>query len=216
VTAAVRARQRGIAMPELLVAVFVGVVVMAAVVQFFSMQLRATRVETARVTAQVTARATLQLLARHLEHIGRDPQHTLFWNVDDHTLAPAIVAASGDSLHYRTNLSASPSDTDTADGWENVTFSWSDGTIWATPAAGTPAPVTSGEKTRSYVPPGGLSFEYWDGGGQTLTNLSTAAARASVRRIRVTVTVIGGPEGAPSSNAPRATVSQDVYLRNLS
>jgi Tfp pilus assembly protein PilW len=203
--AAIRTEQRGLALPELLVAAFVGVVLMAAVVQFFSMQLRATRVETARVTAQVTARATLQLLARHLEHIGRDPQHSLFWSVDDHTLAPAIVAASGDALHYRTNLSASPSDTDSADG-----------TIWATPVAGTPAPVTSSQKTRSYVPPGGLSFEYWDGGGQTLTDLSTAPARANVRRIRVTVTVIGGSEGAQQPGAPRTTVSQDVYLRNLS
>ena len=69
------------ALPELLVAAFVGAVVMAAVIQFFTMQLRTTRAETARVTAQVTARATLQLLARHLEHIGRDPQHTLMARV---------------------------------------------------------------------------------------------------------------------------------------
>lgn len=209
-------RQRGLAISELLVAGALGALVMASVVQFFAVQLRAIRVETARVTAQVTARAALQLISRQLETLGRDPRRTLFRNVDAPTLAPAVVSASADSIHYRTNLSTAFTDDDTADAWENVTFSYADGTIWATQGTGTPAPVTSTEKTRSYVPAGGLSFRYFDGTGQAITDLTSDAARARVRRITVSVTVIGTSETGGQSNPPRATASQDVVLRNLS
>ena len=61
------------------------------------------------------------------------------------------MAANASSIHYRTNLSASPSDTDSADAWENMTFSWADGTIWATPASGAAEQDTHTER----VAPGG-------------------------------------------------------------
>lgn len=211
-----RAGERGVALAELLVAGLLGTIAMAAVTQFFSVQVRAMRVETARVTAQLGARMALDLIVRHLEHVGRDPRRTLFSNVDDRTLPPAIAAASAGAVEYRTNLSTNPNDGDAADAWEHVTFSEVDGTVWMTEGAGLPAALTAVAKKRSHVPPGGLAFTYFDAVGQQVTSLASAAARASVRRIVVAITVVGGPEGAAGVDAPRITLAQDVFLRNVS
>lgn len=211
-----RRAQDGLALAELLVAGLLASIAAVALLQFFSVQMAALRIETARTTAQVTARAALDMMVRHLEHIGRDPQHTLFTNLDNATLPPAIVTASASSIHYRTNLSSNATDGDTADAWEDVTFSQASGTIWVTQGTGTPAPLTSQNKLRSHVPEGGLAFAYFDVDGDPVTNLTTAAARARVRRVAVSVTVVGGPDAVDGPHTPHVTVSQDVFLRNLS
>jgi len=211
-----RSAQDGLALAELLVAALLGTIATTATVQFFTVQMAALRVETSRTTAQLTARTALDLIVRHLEHVGRDPQHGLFSNLDNAALPPAIAAAGATSIHYRTNLSIDPNDNDTIDAWEDVTFSHASGTIWMTQGAGTPAPLTSEDKRRSYVPTSGLAFAYYDGDGDPVTSLATAAARARVRRISISVTVVGGPEAVSDPHMPRVTVSQDVFLRNLS
>jgi prepilin-type N-terminal cleavage/methylation domain-containing protein len=132
----------GFSLIEALVAILVGAVVMTAVTQFFSFQLASMRVERERRSAQMTARTALAFITRQLEHIGRDPQRSLFANVDDTTLPPAIEAAGGDSIHYLTNLSEGLTDGDTTDAWEDVTFSRSNGCRSA--QAGGEPPLTDG------------------------------------------------------------------------
>lgn len=116
----------------MLVAVLLGSIVMTTVTQFFSLQLAGIRVERTRRSAQMTARTALNFITRQLEHVGRDPQNVIFSHVNNAALPPAIAAAAGDSIRYRTNLSEALTDNDTLDAWEDVTFALTDGVIWAT------------------------------------------------------------------------------------
>jgi prepilin-type N-terminal cleavage/methylation domain-containing protein len=208
-------RPCGFSLVELLLAIFVGSIVLTAATMFFTQQVHAMRNARVRRSAQMTARTTLNLMVRQLELLGRDPQRVLFSSLDTPALPPAIAAADATSIHYRTNLSEALTDVDFADEWEDVTFSLDDNTIWVTRGANDPLPLTDGSKTASHVPDDGLELQYFDGDGDEIPNLTTPGARASVRRIRVTVTVNGGPVAADGA-APSITLSQDVLLRNVS
>ncbi len=199
---------------EALVAIGLAMLMMTGVIRFFAFQLGAMRVEQARMAAQLAARGTLDFITRQLEHVGRDPQAVLFAHLDDASLPPAIVEAGTSLLHYRTNLSADTDDNDTDDTWEDVTFDEASGVIRVAQGADDPVPVTDGTARRSHVPPGGLRFGFFDATGAAVTNLDTAANRRRIRRITVTVTVVGGPAGGDGS-AP-VTLSRDVFLRNVS
>jgi prepilin-type N-terminal cleavage/methylation domain-containing protein len=210
------ARRRGFTVPEMLVAVLLGTVVMTAATKFFSFQLAGMRTERARRAAQMTARTALNFVVRQLEHAGRDPQAVLFSNAGNTTLPPAIIAAGDGFIHYRANLSESTTDNDTLDDWEDVTFDTNGGVLRVTEATGAPIPLTDASTRACHVADGGLVLRYFNGTGQQVTNLSGAPARASVRRINVSLTVVGGPPEDASARSPRVTVSQDVFLRNVS
>lgn len=208
-----RRRAAGFTVIEFLVATLIAGVVLGAAATFFTYQIGAMRTERARRSAQMTARTAMSLLVRQLEGIGRDPQGVLFASLDDATLPPAIVAADESSIHYRTNLSADEEDTDTQDAWEDVQFTVSSGAVWVTLGTAAPVPLTEAGGSESHVPPDGLELTYFDGMGDPVPDLTGDAARASVRRIRVRLTVRGGPAG---DGGPDVTLSQDVYLRNAS
>jgi prepilin-type N-terminal cleavage/methylation domain-containing protein len=211
-----RARPRGFTLPEVLAAVLLTTIVMTAATKFFAFQLGSMRTERTRRAAQMTARTALNFVVRQLEHAGRDPQAVLFSNAGNATLPPAIVAAGGASIHYRANLSTSTTDNDTLDDWEDVTFDTNGGVLRVTEGTGAPIPLTDGSTRASHVADGGLVLRYFNGAGQQVTNLSTATARASVRRINVSLTVVGGPPEGVTARTPRVTLSQDVFLRNVS
>jgi prepilin-type N-terminal cleavage/methylation domain-containing protein len=208
-------RQKGFTLIELLVALLIGSVVTSALFQTFSQQLAAQRVESARRAAQTTARGTMNFIVRNLEQLGREPNLILFTAND-----PAIQTANADMIQYRTNLSEAWADTDTNDTWENVTFQYSAGdkTVYVV-ANGQTTPLTdSGTVQKSFVPPGGLVFTYFDKDGNIVAPGGGAAARASIRRITVSLTVRGlRPDLSENDpNQPEVTLSQDVFLRNVS
>ena len=208
-------RCRGFGIIEMLIAMGLSVIVMAAATKFFSYQVSAMRTERVRRGAQMTARTALNFMVRNLELLGRDPQRVLFTSLDTPALPPAIATASVSDIHYRTNLSEDLADADTLDEWEDVTFSVSDGVIWVTRGVAAPLPLTDGSQTAaSHVADDGLTLTYFDGDGDEVLNLAPAAARASVRRIRVSLTVRGGAAG--NQTGPSVTLSQDVFLRNVS
>jgi prepilin-type N-terminal cleavage/methylation domain-containing protein len=200
--------QRGFTLIELLVALVTTSLAMIGLISFFTVQAEHMRLENARRAAQVTARGALNFITRQLEHIGRSPNQSF-------TAAnPAIQAALEDSLSYQANLSEEWSDTDLTDAWENVNFSYSDGVIWVS-QGGDAIPLTDGsENPKSLVPDGGLIFTYYDRNGNVVAAGGDAAARASIRRINVAITVQGVvPEEYPK---PEVILSQDVFLRNVS
>lgn len=85
-------------------------------------------------------------------------------------------------------------------------------------AAANTSPLTSiGNGRKSYIPAGGLVFTYFDANGNAVV-ASTAAARASIRRITVTLTVRGIDPQLPFGHAdePKVVLSQDIFLRNVS
>jgi hypothetical protein len=199
----------------MLVAVFVALVVMGASSTFFAYQVHAMRTERDRRAAQMAARFALHFMVRQLEQVGRDPERVLFSSLDDTTLPPAIASADATHIHYRTNLSIDDDDVDTLDAWEDVTFAHGAGAIWVTQGAGVPLALTDAGGRASHVADGGLELRYFDGFGDPIPDLAGDDARASVRRIRVRLTVTGGSaEGA--DGAPVVTLSQDVFLRNAS
>ncbi len=209
---------RGFTLIELLVSLLMVSVSMTALLSFFQTQNVAIRVENSRRAAQTTARGCLIFIVRHLENIGRDPTLEMF-----SAAAPAIMTAELDDLRYQTNLSDDgPGDAvDAADDWEDVTFIYDDiaqAIMVTIPAVGggteTYALTDDGAPPQSYVPAGGLTFTYFDQDGNIILPGSGAADRADIRRINVAVTVHGLPPGGHSE--PEATLSQDVFLRNLS
>ncbi len=209
-----RARRAGFTLIELLIGTLVGAVVMAAMTEFFSFQLAGMRTERTHRSAEAAARSAMIFMVRQLEHVGRDPQRVLFSQPDNRALPPAIVSAGPSSIHYLTNLSLDSGDNDTLDPWEDVTFQLGQGIIWATQGTGAPVALTDPEADGSHVPTGGLAFTFFDASGNQVTRLDDATARASVRRITVVVTVVGGPLGIDTG--PRVTLSEDVFLRNPS
>ena len=204
---------RGFTAAELLVALLAGSILTLALASFFAFQTNSLKAENASRSAQVTARTTLDFVARHLEHVGRDPSASLF-----SVASPAIQTADADELSYLANLNEDwETPPDTSDGWESVTFRYDPETaaIMVDEGANSYALTDVGENQRSYVPPGGLSFTYFDAGGNAVAAGGAIAQRASIRRITVAVTVRGvSPDG--SAEDPEVTHSRDVYLRNVS
>ena len=206
-----RKRQAGFSLTELLVALVVSLLTTTALTTFFSFQTASLRVQNARRAAQVTARGALNFIVRELEHIGRDPRRTLFTAAD-----PALQEADDDTLHYRANLSTDWADTDDTDAWEDVSFQYNADTHTVEVVRGdtTYALTDDGENQKSYVPADGLVFTYFDKDGNVVAPDGNAAARASIRRINIALTVHGvPPDGSPE---PEVTLSQDVVLRNVS
>ncbi len=202
-------------MVEMLLALFISSIVMTAATMFFTQQVHAMRTARARRSAQMTARTALNFMVRQMELLARDPQRVLFSSMDTPTLPPAIAAADATSIHYRTNLSEDLDDVDIVDDWEDVTLSLQDNVLWVARGTDDPLPLTDGSTTASHVPDDGFELEYFDGDGDLIPDLTSTAARASVRRIRVTLTVTGGPV-TQNANVPSITLSQDVLLRNAS
>src|SRR5215510_14720493 len=198
-------QQAGFTLTELLVALVVSALTTTALMSFFSVPTTTLRVQNARRAAQVTARGALNFMVRELEHIGRDPRRTRCTSAD-----PALQQANGDSLHYRANLSTDWADTDDTDTWENVTFQYNiDARAVEVVRGDTTNPLTDGgEHQKSYVPPDGLVFTYFDKDGNVVARGGNAAARASIRRINISLTVRGvPPDGSPE---PEVTLTQDV------
>lgn len=208
--------QRGASLIEVLVAVLINSLFLAGVVSFFSFQSGTARAQDSRRAAQVTSRETVDFLVRHISGIGRANQ-TRFTDA-----APAIIEAEADSIHYQTNLSEDWTNDDVNDPWEEVHF-WYDASTRAVWFQDDNTDVDewltdAGARRKSYVPAGGLAFTYYDGDGNVVAPGSGAAARASIRRINIALTVRGILPGQAlgSTNEPEATMSQDVFLRNVS
>ena len=206
-----RKRQHGFTLIELLVALLASSITLTALISFFQFQTINTRVENARRAAEITTRGALNFMVRDLEHIGRDPHLSLFT-----TAAPALQDAEADRIHYLANLSTDWADNDATDTWEDVTFQYNASTqAIEVVQGGTTYPLTDdGANQKSYVPAGGLVFTYYDKDGNVVAPGGNAAARASIRRIDISLTVRGVPPGGYPD--PEVTLSQDVFLRNVS
>lgn len=206
-------RQQGFTLIELLVALLASSITLTALISFFQFQTINTRSENARRAAEITARGTLNFIVRNLEHIGRDPHLSLFT-----AAAPALQEAEDDRIHYLANLSTDWTDTNTTGTWEDVTFQYNaSAKAVEVVRGGTTYPLTDdGANQKSYVPAGGLglAFTYFDKNGNVVAPGGNAAARASIRRLNVSITVRGVPPGGYPE--PEVTLSQDVFLRNVS
>ncbi len=186
-------------------------ITLTALISFFQFQTINTRSENARRAAEITARGTLNFIVRDLEHIGRDPHLSLFT-----ATAPALQEAKDDRIHYLANLSPDWAYNNTPGTWEDVTFQYNASTkAVEVVRGGTTYPLTDdGTNQKSYVPAGGLVFTYFDKNSNVVAPGGNAAARASIRRLNVSITVCGVPPGGYPE--PKVTLSQDVFLRNVS
>ena len=206
----VRKPQAGFTLIELLVVLLMLSVTMTAVISFFSYQARSMRIENAHRAAQMTARGALNFIVRHLEHIGRSPN--LAFTAAD----PAIQEAEAERIHYLANLSDDWADTDTDDSWEDVIFEYDAGTetVVINDSVNAYSLTDDTANPKSYVPAGGLVFTYFDKDGNIVAPGGNEAARASIRRVNISIIVRGVvPDGHPE---PEVTLSQDIFLRNVS
>jgi type IV pilus assembly protein PilW len=113
-TVGVQEDRRGFTLVELLVAMTVGLVVLASVLQIFIYQNRTSSVQTEVAYAQQNVRGAMTVMTREIRAAGYDPHNNGF---------SAIKAASGSSIQVLSNLSGDDegsNDPDDAD--EDVTY----------------------------------------------------------------------------------------------
>ena len=200
-------RQSGFTLIEMLVSMAVSGILLAALASVFSLHATTMSITDAHRAAQTTARGTLAFLARQLTHIGRANRIRFTAG------APAIQDATPDFIRYRTNLSADWGNDNTTEAGEDVSIRYDSAVeairFWDHNISGNTSYLTNiGSRRKSYVPANGLVFSYFDANGNAVT-ATTAAARASIRRITITLTVRGiNPQLALGhADEPKVTLS---------
>ncbi len=104
---------RGFTLVELLVAMTMGLVVLAAVLQIFVSQNRTSAVQQEVLYAQQNVRAAMDLMVRETRNAGYDPQDNGF---------NAIQTATSDSIRVLSNLSGDDEAGNPDDANEDVTY----------------------------------------------------------------------------------------------
>ena len=195
-------RKRGFTTMEVLVAGTIGLIALGAFASFNRFQTFALRNQAAQLAVQSDARAVIDLMAREVRRAGLDPTcgkafegvaiaESQGIQVQADLNGDGAIGAPGESIYYRRNL-------ETGDV-ERV-------------AGGVTDVVLPGDEVA------GGSVRYFDGAGNELTNATggglSAAQRASVRRVRISLVLAADLVDPNSTGQARASVSTDVELRN--
>ncbi len=195
-------RKRGFTTMEVLVAGTIGLIALGAFASFNRFQTFALRNQAAQLAVQSDARAVIDLMAREVRRAGLDPTCGKAFEgiaiaepqgiqVQADLNGDGAIGAPGESIYYRRNLETG--------AVERV-------------AGGVTDVVLPGDEVQ------GGSVRYFDGAGNELTNATggglSAAQRASVRRVRISLVLAADLVDPNSTAQARASVSTDVELRN--
>lgn len=112
-TVNVRKAHGGFTLIELLVAMFLGLVVLAAVLKVFVSQNETNAAQQEVAYAQQNVRAAMDLMAREIRNAGYDPENNDF---------EAVKAATSSSIRILSNLSGDDEAGDPNDANEDVTY----------------------------------------------------------------------------------------------
>jgi type IV pilus assembly protein PilW len=104
---------RGLTLIELLVAMMMGLIVLAAVLQLFASQNRTSAVQQEVAYAQQNVRAAMDLMVREIRNAGYDPEDNGF---------DVIKTAASDSIRILSNISGDDEAGDPDDANEDVTY----------------------------------------------------------------------------------------------
>jgi len=173
-------KENGFTLVELLIAMTIGLIMLAALSSTFLMQRKIYDVQEQIVEMVQTTRAAMDMMTMEIRMGGYDPSG----------LANAtIVSATSNSINFTLDITddagTGPSDEDTSDSNENITYSL------YTPEDGIQKLGRKSKATAVNKPVAehvqSLEFRYWDANGVELS--SPVATPADIRRIQIKIKV---------------------------
>ncbi len=194
--------QRGSSLVDMLVGTALGLVTLATVLGFYRFQLFALRNQSASIEVQTAARSIVNLMVGEIRRAAADPTCAKSFE--------GIAEAFRNRLRIRSDLNASGA-IDAAG--EDVLYSFDSASGRLTRTAGG---VTEDLSDANFLA-SDVRFQYYDGNGTELvpgTNGLTQTQRASVRRVRLSLTLQRRSMDPRSQQLLTATVSSAADLRN--
>jgi type IV pilus assembly protein PilW len=187
----------GFSLVELLIALAVGLIVLAAIYGVFTLQNKKLKIQEQIAEMQQNARVAMDMMTREIRMAGYDPIGSA---------GAGIISAPANSVNFTMDLNA---DGDTTDSNENITYSLytADGIQKLgrkSTATATNQPVAEHIQT--------LTFNYYDETG------TVTATLANIRKIRITVTAttaLPDPEYTANGGYRTITLTSQVTPRNL-
>ena len=181
-------RKRGFSMIELLIAMAVGLIVLAAAYQFFISQNKAYKVQEQVAEMQQNVRAAMETMVRELRMAGFDNFNA--------TKIAGIVSANDNSIHFTQNLTQTNPpyvpDTDNDDPNEDVTYylgSQSCPLCLIRKARERTSPTDASGLIEAPLAENiqSITFRYFDANNSLLSTPVTASDRPNIRKIEVTL-----------------------------
>ncbi len=185
----------GFSLVELLIAIAISGIILAAVSSVFIMQNKSYSVQEQVAEMQQNARAAMDIMTREIRMAGCDPKGTA---------NAGLVTATSSSINFTQDLNG---DGDTADANENITCSLYtvDGIQkLGRNTGGSPQPVAENIQA--------LTFAYFDGSG------TSTATLADIRQVQLTITARTAkpdPEYTANSGYRTRTLTTLITPRNL-
>ena len=200
-------KENGFTLVELLIAMTIGLIMLAALSSTFLMQRKIYDVQEQIVELVQTTRAAMDMMTTEIRMAGYDPTGSA---------NATIVSATSNSINFTLDITddagTGPPDEDTGDSNENITYSlYTEDGIQKlgrkSKATAVNQPVAEHGQS--------LEFRYWDEDGVLL---ATPVPAADVRRIEVTIKVrTAKPDADYSTNGGYRTHTLTSFItpRNL-
>jgi type IV pilus assembly protein PilW len=194
----------GFTIVELLISMMVGLLILFAVYETFTVHNRQFKTQELSVEMLQNARVGLDFIVRELRMAGYNPADTLNLCTGTNTAANSpcvgITSIAANSISFTADLNGNGNLTaDDTNPDENITYDINNSVMRRT-SNGTLQPVVMNISA--------LSFTYYDGSNQTTTDL------ALIRKIRISITAQATAPGV--NNAYQSiTVSSDIVPKAL-
>lgn len=201
----IRKNEKGFTLIEMMVAMGVILVTMAAVSVLFSRALGVRSRESSRTDALTSAQAALNVMSREISNSG----YGLSQNSYDTVHNNGIVLADSNSTKLRIRCNVVNTNTTTADPGEDVTYYYdaSAQSIVRHDPAQSPSTTYLVNQISS------VTFQYYNYTGSNSTPTITDTPTANTSRVKITVTVkLSEVQGQPTNRT--VTLNSEVTLRN--
>jgi len=196
----------GFSLVELLIAIAISGIVLAAVSSLFIMQNKSYSVQEQVAEMQQNARAAMDIMAREIRMAGYDPTGSA---------NASIVSATSNSINFTQDITGSsnpsdpyyPSDGDTADANENITYS-----LYTSSGIQKIGRNTGGVNQPVAENIQALAFAYLDSSG------TPTAVIAKIRQIKITIkarTANPDPDYTTNGGYRTCTLTSLITPRNL-
>jgi len=201
----------GFTLIETMIAMFMLSITMAAFYSVYRMQTRSLKGQENRLDAQQTARAALDFMVREIRNARYNPTNTNNGAScgDGAPGRPGVIEATGDTFHFSYDTSNDLINGNCAGTGGNVKYSLTGNDVTRT-ADGNADVLTDGN-----VADNGLTLEYFnEAGGQLALPLDDQPKRDSIKRVRITVTIVSKNPTDESGGELTAEMITNVNLRN--
>jgi len=211
----IAASAQGFTLIELLVGMLLSTIVLGGAYSVYRVQAREFKVQDNRIEAQEYAQAVVELMVREIRNAGYKP-------VGGATCT-GVVTAEAQTVRFNYDGNGSGTcTTTTADANEDITYTFStatcsEGYVNITRTDNNTSPVTDQPLTDCNVPSGAgnFAFTYYDTNQNVLATPVTGAANlASIRRVKVTLTVKSKNNDPVFGGQLTTTMTSNAELRN--